>query len=307
MQSPSKISLTRQLDLRLLELFDTIYRTSNLTLTGAKLGLSQPAVSRGLAKLRHIYDDPLFVRQPRGVYPTPFAEQLIDPIAHALGIIQGTVQKRHFNPLLDQRCFRIALSDIGERHFMPRLLCHLAEHAPHVTIQSLSQETSTFVEGMASGDIDFGIGFFPTLGKQFHVKRLFKERFTYIARNGHPSVHRESQLSDLKRLPHVIADPPGTEHASAVIKMLGGKRNKANVALEVRSYLSLAPIVAETDLVAVIPSFLANSAAKYLNLQCLQIPVALRGLDVDMVWHTRYSNEVSRVWFRKLFLELFHQ
>src|SRR5882757_8653843 len=120
------------LDLNLLELFDSVWRTRNLTASGAALGLSQPAVSRGLARLREAYDDALFVRQQRGVEPTPFAERLAEPIAAALAIVRGSIDKPSFAPETDARTFRLAMSDIGERYFMPRLSRWLAEHAPAV-------------------------------------------------------------------------------------------------------------------------------------------------------------------------------
>jgi hypothetical protein len=112
MQAQGK-PLTHQIDLNLLELFDTVFRTRNLTATGVRLGLSQPAVSYGLAKLRESYGDALFVRMQRGVQPTPFAEQLAQPVAAALHIVRGTVQKTAFVPVQATRTFRIAMTDIA--------------------------------------------------------------------------------------------------------------------------------------------------------------------------------------------------
>src|SRR5262252_9933228 len=122
----SGAALSRRLDLRLLELFECVYRTRNLTAAGARLGLSQPAVSRGLARLRAAYGDPLFIRQQRGVQPTPMADRLAAPLASALGIVQATAERLTFDPRSDRRHFRVAMSDIGERFFLPRLLERLA-------------------------------------------------------------------------------------------------------------------------------------------------------------------------------------
>ena len=137
MQAQSK-PLTHQIDLNLLELFETIFRTKNLTAAGMRLGLSQPAVSYGLAKLRDAYGDALFVRMQRGVQPTPFAEQLAQPVAAALHIVRGTIKKTVFEPARATRSFRVAMTDIGERYFMPRLSKSLMKEAPNVTMEALS-------------------------------------------------------------------------------------------------------------------------------------------------------------------------
>src|SRR5438552_1355780 len=105
--------LSRQLDLNLLELFETVYRTRNLTAAGAHLGLTQPAVSRGLGRLREMYGDALFVRQQRGVVPTPFADSLVSPVASALEILRSTVQRPTFSHSQEERTFRVAMADIG--------------------------------------------------------------------------------------------------------------------------------------------------------------------------------------------------
>src|SRR5664280_3791170 len=107
---PQGHPLSRQIDLNLLELFDITFRTRNLTATGVRLGLSQPAVSYGLAKLRRMYGDALFVRMQRGVQPTPIAVRLAAPIAAALQIVRGTTKKVEFVPSQARHTFRIAMS-----------------------------------------------------------------------------------------------------------------------------------------------------------------------------------------------------
>src|SRR5947209_3557385 len=167
----SHAALSRRLDLRLLELFECVYRTRNLTAAGGRLGLSQPAVSRGLARLREAYDDPLFIRQQRGVQPTPLADRLVGPFAAALGIVHGTAERPTFDPRSDHRHFRIAMSDIGERFFLPRLVERLAKTAPGVTVDAVSQTMPELSVGLASGEIDLVVGFLADLGKQVHQRR----------------------------------------------------------------------------------------------------------------------------------------
>jgi DNA-binding transcriptional LysR family regulator len=297
----------RGVDLNLLHLFDRIYHTRNLTAAGAELGLTQSAVSRGLARLRHVYDDTLFVRQQRGVQPTPLAEHLAEPLAAALAIVVGTVDKPRFDPASAERVFRLGVSDIGERYFLPRLSRQLSRVAPGVVVEASSPNRQELLPSLASGDLDLLVGFLPELGKQVHLARLFAERFVYVARRGHPLVKGSLDIEQVRRLPHAVASPPGTRHAAAVERVLTGPRIRARVVLRVRSFLSLVPIVAETDLVAAVPSNLARLVATHLKLQLIAPPMKVPGFDVTMAWHTRFHHDPAVMWLRKVFIELFHQ
>ena len=299
--------LPRALDLNLLVLFDTLYHLRNLTATGAQLSLSQPAVSRALARLRQMYGDDLFVRQPRGVQPTPFADSLAEPVAAALAIVRGTMDCPRFEPTQHHRRFTLAMSDIGERYFLPRLLTHLAQHAPGVSVQAVASPPEGPADALASGEIDLAVGFLPTLGKQVLRQRLFLERFVYIARKGHPQVRGKLAINQLRSLGHVVANPPGTPHAAAVDKVLTSRRVRAPVVLRVRSFLSVGPIVADTDLVAAVPSNLAALVAEHLLLQLIPPPVTIPGFEVSFAWHQRYHRDPGGVWLRSTMAALFAQ
>jgi DNA-binding transcriptional LysR family regulator len=299
--------LASRVDLALLELFDCVYRLRNLTVAGAQLGLTQPAVSRGLARLREAYGDVLFVRQQRGVLPTPFADHLAKPLADALSIVQGTVERPRFEPSTDRRRFRIAMSDIGERFFLPRLFGQLARVAPHVIIEGVSPALPELKLGLEGGDISLVAGYLPALGKQVHQQRLFREHFVYVARAQHPKVAGVLRREQLRELPHVLACPPGTPHAAAVERVLMSPRVQASIVLRVRSFLCIAPIVAQTDLVAAMPSNLAALVAAPLNLQCIEAPVQIPGFDVSLAWHDRYHRDPAIEWIRGQFVELFHK
>lgn len=297
--------LTGRIDLNLLELFDSALRTRNLTASGAELGLSQPAISRGLAKLRRVYDDALFVRLQRGVQATPFAETLAEPVAAALAIVRGTLEKPGFVPAHARRLFRVAMSDIGERYFIPKLLRTLARAAPAVTMETMSSSRADLIAGLACGDIDLAAGFLPGLGKQVHQQRLFRERYVYVVRRGHPAVGEQLELAQLRHLPHVMASPPGTMHAAAVEKVLAGPRVRAPIVLRVRSFLCVGPIVADSDLVAVVPSNLAAVVAGNAGLRLMEPPVRMPGFDISMVWHRRFDRDPAVAWLRSVFEELF--
>jgi DNA-binding transcriptional LysR family regulator len=302
---PQGHPLRRQIDLNLLELFDTTFRTRNLTATGVRLGLSQPAISYGLSKLRKTYGDVLFVRMQRGVQPTPVAVQLAEPIAAALQIVRRTIEKAEFLPSEARRTFRVAMSDIGERDFLPRLAQRLGLDAPHIMVETLSPRRAELIDGLASGDIDLAIGYIPGMGKQIHEQALFSEQFVYLMRNGHPAAQDALTAARVRTLRHVVAGPPGTRHLYAVEKVLTSPQVRSEIALHVRSFLCVGPIVADTDLVALVPSNLAALVANNLNL-CVRKPkLKFPAFDICMYWHRRFHQDLALGWLRNTVMDLF--
>jgi len=303
--TPSSQLRPNRVGLQLIELFNSIYNTRNLTITASRLGLSQPAVSRGLARLRDAYGDPLFIRQQRGVQPTPFADHLAEPLAAALSIVQGTIERPTFAPATDARHFRIALTDIGERHFLPRIVTHFAKAAPRVSVEAVSPALPELQSALASGDIDLAVSFLPRLGKQFRELRLFRERFVYLARGKHPVVRGTLTKEMVRTLPHVVVATPGTRHAAEVERVLTSSRVRVPIALRVRSFLCVGPIVAGSDLLAVVPGKLAELVAATLRLQQIDPPLQIPGFDVSMGWHQRFHRDPGSEWLRAQFVELF--
>jgi DNA-binding transcriptional LysR family regulator len=298
-------ALSRQIDLNLLELFDAVYRTRNLTAAGSQLGLSQSAVSRALGRLRDMYGDALFVRQQRGVSPTPFADGLTGPVSSALETLRSTLLRPSFDPATQSRTFQVAMSDIGERIFLPRLMDHLTRAAPRVVLRVVSPDKTELHDGLASGRIDLAAGFFGTLSKQMHQRHLFRERFIYIAHRRHPSVAGKLRREQLRDIPHVIGGPEGMQHLAAVEKVLSSSRIKARVALRVHSLLCVGPAVAGSDLIGVVPSNLGAIVASHMPLQLIEPPVQFPGFDITLVWHQRFHRDPAIEWLRNLFVKLF--
>lgn len=299
------VTLPRNLDVSLLELFECIRRTKNLSTAGKLMGLSQPAVSRGVARLRDMYGDELFIRRPRGVEPTPFAESLATPVAAALATLRSTFLRPGFDPKTEARSFRIAMSDIGERLFLPRLLDEVSRSAPHVVVEAVSPAVGQLEEDLAHGQVDMAVGYLGGLGKQFHRRKLFRERFVYVARQGHPDIQGLLKRDQLRALPHVVAGPTGMQHAQAVEKVLSGPRVKARIALRVHSFLCVGPIVSGTSLIGAVPSNLATVVSKHMGLQVVESPVHFPSFEVEMAWHQRFHREPGIEWLRQAFVTLF--
>jgi DNA-binding transcriptional LysR family regulator len=247
----------------------------------------------------------LFVRQQRGVSPTPFADALAAPIASALQVLRSTISRPTFVLETEARAFRVAMSDIGERLFLPRLASYLAKHAPNLTVEAVSLHPKELNDALASGQIDLAVGFLGALSKQLYQRTLFHEHFVYIARRDHPSVSDSLKLDQLRSLPHVVAGPEGRLYAEAVAKVLASSRVRAKVALRVHSFLCVAPIVSETELIGVVPSNLAATVADHIPLRLLDPPVKFPGFDVTLTWHQRFHQDPGNESLRAIFIRLF--
>lgn len=141
-----------------------------------------------------------------------------------------------------------------------------------------------------------------------HQQRLFTEEFVYVMRAGHPALAQPLTLTTLRTLRHVVASPPGTEHLSAVEKVLTSPRVRADIALRVQSFLSIGPIVAETDLVAPVPSNLAPLLiARSLDLASCAPPIRFPRFEICSYWHARMHQDPATVWLRGVFWRLFGQ
>lgn len=302
---PFEKSLTRQLDLNLLELFDTVYKAGSLTAAGERLGLSQPAVSYGLGRLREMYGDPLFLRVQRGVVPTAFAQGLAGTVDTALRMLRGTLNKPTFEPAVAQRVFRVVMSDIGERYFLPRLSAAMQAHSPGVSIQTLSLGSQEMAEGLAAGSIDLAIGFIPSLDKQFHQQVLFVERFVYLMRKGHEALRGPLTLRRMQQLRHIVGGPPGMHHRTVVEKVLLSPQVRAQIVLRPQNFLAIGPIVAESDLVALVPSNLAQVLTRTLEVKTARAPVEVPPFNISLYWHARMDHDPASTWLRAAFTQLF--
>jgi DNA-binding transcriptional LysR family regulator len=192
----------RQIDLNLLVIFNQLLRDRRVSSTAEKLGLSQPAVSNALKRLRVLLKDDLFVRTSRGMEPTPYAMHLLEPIAYALGTLENALNQRDaFNPLTSEREFTLSLTDIGEIYFMPTLMEALAQRAPLVRIQTRRHNEGHLRDDMETGQVDIAVGLLPGLTTGFFQRRLFKQRYVCLFRKDHPEASNPITLTQYKTLP----------------------------------------------------------------------------------------------------------
>lgn len=293
------------IDLNQLVLFQQLMVERRVSKVAENLGLTQPAVSNTLAKLRRQFGDDLFVRTPRGMMPTPFAEQLAEPIGHALGLIhRGLNQHSRFEPGSVQRSVSIGMTDIGEIVFLPRLVERLRTAAPGLALSTVRTTATNLREDMESGKVDLAIGPLPQLKAGFFQRRLFRQRYVCLFRKGHALDRRRVTLADFKAAEHLIIVSSGTGHGKVdeLIRRAGVERT---VRLTVPHFVSVGHILKQSDMVATVTERLAESLAEPFGLSFRPHPVALPEVAINVFWHAKVHRSPAHQWLRAVLFDLF--
>jgi DNA-binding transcriptional LysR family regulator len=293
------------IDLNQLVLFQQLMVERRVSKVAEKLGLTQPAVSNTLAKLRRQFGDDLFVRTPSGMMPTPFAEQLAEPIGYALGMIHsGLNQHSRFDPASAKRAVTIAMTDIGEIVFLPELVEHLRRVAPGVSLSTVRTTATNLRDDMEAGKVDLAIGPLPQLKAGFFQRRLFRQRYVCLFRRGHALDRRRLSLSDFKAAEHLVIVSAGTGHGKVdeLIRRAGVERS---VRLTVPHFVSVGHLLQRTDMVATVTERLAESLAEPFALSYRPHPVELPEVAINVFWHAKVHRSPAHQWLRGVVFDLF--
>lgn len=295
------------IDLNQLVLFHQLMRERRVSRVAETLGLSQPAVSNALARLRRQFGDALFVRTAGGMAPTPFAEQLAAPVAEALALIhRGINPQASFEPAQAQRAVTIGMSDIGEIVFLPALLERLRAEAPGITLGTVRTTATSLREDMESGQVDLAIGLLPQLKAGFFQRRLFQQRYVCLFRQGHALDRKRISLADFAQAEHLAIVAAGTGHGrvDALIRRAGVTRT---VRLTVPHFVGVGHILQHSDLVATVTERLAERLAGPFGLTWRAHPVALPVASINLFWHAKVHQSAAHQWLRSLVAEVAEQ
>ncbi|MGI4816165.1 MAG: LysR family transcriptional regulator [Janthinobacterium lividum] len=293
-----------KLDLEWLAVFDEVYKTSSVSRAAENLGMAQATASIALNKLRLHFNDRLFSRTSRGMEPTPYAERLYPELKEIiLRLEKARGAPQSFAPRDSQREFRICMTDISEVVLLPALLNHLRQVAPQVRVQGENISTDS-PRRLEAGEVDLAVGFMPRLEAGFFQQRLFSQNYVCMVSTAHPRVRSTLTRRAFTSEGHIIVTSAGTGHA-LVDKMLAEQGVERKVALRLPSFLGLARIVAQTELVALVPALLGEVAASQEAVKLLAPPVELPSYAVKQHWHERYHADPANMWLRRTLAELF--
>ena len=294
-----------EIDLNLLVVFNQLLALRRVSKVAEHLGISQPAVSNSLAKLRKLFGDELFLRTPRGMEPTPYAEQLAESVSHALALIHsGVNQRTSFEPSTATRSFTIGMTDIGEAYFLPSLIERLHRDAPGVTLSTVRNTAVNLRDELESGKADLAIGLLPALKAGFFQRRLFTQGYVCLMRRGHRLDKRKMSLAEFSAAEHLVVVSAGTGHGK-VDELLQRGGIERSVRLTVPHYMSVGHILRRSDLIATVPERLAESLVEPFGLAMVPHPARLPEVAINVFWHAKYHRSPANRWLRDVVFELF--
>ncbi|WP_061021157.1 LysR family transcriptional regulator [Bradyrhizobium sp. CCH5-F6] len=283
------------IDLNLLRVFLAIWDLRSLTAAGDRLGLTQPAISHALRRLRGHFNDPLFVRATNRMLPTDAAVRLHEPLDQAFAIINRAFKERAaFDPRLTQRTFRIAMSDIAEVYSLPQLMPKLTRIAPLARIDVVPFVPDHVVAAMRSGEVDLAIG---------HVKNtedctsidVFNDRFVCLVRAGHPMAKGRLTKASFAGLRFFYARITSPIHHQTIEQWFADRDTGSQIA--VRGHFMVAPeIVRNSDLAAIFPESLALRLHQAKDFRRLDLPFDLAPIEVKVHSHSRFASDKGIRW-----------
>ncbi|MES2103806.1 MAG: LysR family transcriptional regulator [Pseudomonadota bacterium] len=288
----------RDIDLNLLVVFQEVFQEKQISSVARKLGLSQPAVSNALARLRRSFGDELFVRTALGMQPTPLAEQLAEPISAALAQVSRALNRHeHFDAASSKRHFTIAMTDVGEVYFMPALVEKCRQFAPQLQVSTVRASSMDLKAEMEAGRVDLAIGAFDNLSGALYQRRLFNQNYVCMFRAGHPLAAAKMGLKDFLAAQHLIVASMESPYDS-INQSLEKAGIRAASQFSVPHFVAVPYIVSTTDLLVTVPQKLAERAAAPFNLHYVKPPLRLPSLQTNMFWHRRYNQDDGNQWLR---------
>lgn len=297
-----------RLDLNLLRVFEAVSHEKNVSRAANRLGLSQPAVSSAITRLRRALGDPLFIRTSHGMQPTPLAERLLGPIETALSLIRSAFLKPEadFEPARSDRTFTLLLTDMGERLYLGTLMRTLMRTAPGIKIQIRRLSYARVADALESGTADLAVGYLSHLIGGLVYQQLYVSELVCLVRRGHPQIGNRLTRAQYLAAQHVVeaSRSPADGFVTKILASVGVARQ---FALSVPHFLAMPAIAAQTDLVATLPRSLVPHIADRTKLRTHPLPIDVPRPDVGMCWSPQRHDDVAHRWLRDTFSKLFAQ
>lgn len=294
----------RSLDLNLLPLFAALMEEQHLTRAAERLHLSQPAVSNALKRLRLQLGDDLFVRTASGLKPTPRAIQLYAKVRDGLELIeQGWADQQSFDAATSRCHFRLCANGAVEYLAAPWLMQQLRQRAPGVALQIETDQSPEIVQRLQDGRLDLAIDYVDQPQPGLCHAPLLQESLVVIAARNHPQFRPDLSYDDFIALQHVSLSPRNRQ-GTPIEQLLGHKDLPRQVQLWVSSFVSIPPVVASTDLIAVVPERLVRHSPWQQQLQMAPLPFACPPVALQLIWHQSRERDQAHRWLRELLQEL---
>ncbi|KAK0350969.1 hypothetical protein LTR94_026872, partial [Friedmanniomyces endolithicus] len=291
-------------DLNLLPIFVALMEERSVTRAAERMGMTQPALSNALSRLRQMLQDQLFVRERYGIQPTPIALELSPLIAEALAQLDDAVLgQQAFDPAHAERLFTIAPNGYVEFVIVPAVLARLEKVAPGIKLRLTPFGNDLAETGVVSGTTALVLGRIVDPPDNLVVQHLMDEGLACAVRADHPAIGDAMTREQFETMKHVNIVPPGRMRAG-LFQALAQQQLKRDVAISVTNFFAAAEMVAVTDYCATLPSLVCRQLMHDSRLKVLPPPVDLGSFPVEMGWHVRYRHDPAHRWLRALIGEV---
>src|SRR5216110_1353128 len=283
--------MTRSFDLNLLPVLVTVYEHGSVTAAAAHLCMSQSAISTALAKLRLTYGDPLFHRVGHGMQPTARMRALIEPVREALSRVDGTFTSESvFNASTTARTFTLAMSDLGEMVFMPKILGRIRQLAPRASVRSVAASATQIERVLETGEVDLAVGYFPDLReKSFAEKHLFFHHFVCLLRANHPITASTLSMSQFLSVEHAVVYGAGRTY-EIFERYLKSKKIHRRVVLRTPHFMSIPFVISQSDLIVTVPHAVSVFVKSlHMNIRIAQPPMRTPKIDLKCIGIETFS------------------
>ncbi|HEX3954197.1 MAG TPA: LysR family transcriptional regulator [Stellaceae bacterium] len=292
----------RSVDLNLLKAFDALMSERAVTRAAARIGLSQPAMSHALSRLRGMFGDELFVRTPAGMEPTAHAREVATLVSAAITQIEAALNLgAAFDPASSTAVFTAGMAEYAEIALVGQLAAALAERAPHATLRLLPLNGADAVEQLEAGAIDVAVAHLRTLPAPIEYQVLLRDPFVVVLHKAHKLAAAPLSVEAYAAQRHILVSPRGLT-TGAIDRFLVDFGLRRHISLLVATYLALPAALAAADYVATVPRRAAERIAAAGDIAILPLPLDLT-MTVTMAWHRRAASEPAQNWFRALLVE----
>lgn len=291
-------------DLNLLRVFLALMQERSVTRAADRLGITQPALSNSLNRLRDILHDPLFIRERYGMQPTPKAEQLAPVIMEAIAQLDGLVfGQQAFDPMHSEMLVTIAPNSYVEYVLIPAVVARLQALAPGIKLRITPYGNDLAETGVISGTTALVMGRFVDPPDNLVVQHLMDDSLACVVRSDHPDIGETITKAQYETMKHVNVMPPGKMRAG-LFQALDRHGLKREVAVSVTHFLSVPEVIATTDYCTTLPSQICRRLQGDKRLKILPTPVDLGTFPIDMAWHVRYRHDPAHRWLRAMIEEV---
>jgi len=292
----------RSVDLNLLTVFDAVMQEQNITRAAHNLGMSQPAVSNAVARLKVMFNDELFIRHGRGIQPTQRAKQLFGPMRQALQLVKNELPSSIFSPETSNRTFKLAICSPSDMRFAPRILRNVAEQAPNLRMQLEAEFDAELTQKMRYQEVDFVIDYVRFDEPGFCCTELFSDELVVVAAGNHPRIGETITEAEFAAEQHaVLKSIPGVKMFADHIY---NQHTSYQEAYQGASLSNIMYVAGQSDLIAVMPRWLAESVAQGQQLKILPLPFESAKISGYLSWHESSQKDKGHIWMRDQLLNV---